>query len=130
MIDTMLEDGVFSETESEEIRTIIPNHEGELKNNIESYVNVSYKLGIMYFYYSESGDVDVKNASKWLQIAAGESEEGPEKKQSVKFWEKSRLSGRRACIRFLVTTGIWMRLAGRVTVKQIIPGYGRIYLLL
>lgn len=79
MIDTMLEDGVFSETESEEIRTIIPNHEGELKNNIESYVNVSYKLGIMYFYYSESGDVDVKNASKWLQIAAGESEEGPEK---------------------------------------------------
>lgn len=79
MIDTMLEDGVFSETESEEIRTIIPNHEGELKNNIESYVNVSYKLGIMYFYYPESGDVDVKNASKWLQIAAGESEEGPEK---------------------------------------------------
>lgn len=79
MIDTMLEDGVFSETESEEIRTIIPNYEGELKNNIESYVNVSYKLGIMYFYYPESGDVDVKNASKWLQIAAGESEEGPEK---------------------------------------------------
>ena len=79
MIDTMLEDGVFSETESEEIRTIIPNYEGELKNNIESYVNVSYKLGIMYFYYPESGYVDVKNASKWLQIAAGESEEGPEK---------------------------------------------------
>lgn len=83
MIDTMLEDGVFAETESEEIRTIIPNYEGELKNNIESYVNVSYKLGIMYFYYPESGDVDIKNASKWLQIAAGESEEGPEKETVI-----------------------------------------------
>lgn len=79
MIDTMLEDGVFSETESEEIRGTIPNYEGELKNNTESYVNVAYKLGIMYFYYQENGDVDVKNASKWLQIAAGESDEGPSK---------------------------------------------------
>lgn len=77
MIDTMLEDGVFSEFESEKIRVVIPNYEAELKNNVESYVTVSYKLGIMYFYYQESGDVDVKNASKWLKIAAGESEDGP-----------------------------------------------------
>ncbi|MDE5778020.1 MAG: serine/threonine protein kinase [Lachnospiraceae bacterium] len=98
MIDTMLEDGVFTERESEEIRTVIPNHETELKNNVDSYVKVSYKLGMLYFYYPETGDVDVKNASKWLTIVAGESADGPsEERVTLILGEKQAYRAKSLC---------------------------------
>lgn len=74
LIDTMLEDGVFTMAESEEIRALIPNYLETLRENRKGYVDLAYRLGILYFYYPENGEVDTRNAYKWLKIAVGEGD--------------------------------------------------------
>lgn len=75
MLETIRADGVFSEKESQEIRRILPSYIDRLANNRESYVNLAYELGILYFYYYEKSE-DVQNAEKWMGIAAGSGAEG------------------------------------------------------
>ncbi|MDE6434721.1 MAG: serine/threonine protein kinase [Lachnospiraceae bacterium] len=74
IIETMQSDGVFDDYESERIREIIPAHIDDLEKNKETYVQLAYELGMMYFYYSEQGQ-DTQNALKWLNIAVGNQAE-------------------------------------------------------
>lgn len=74
MLETIRADGVFSEKESREIRRILPAYMDRLAGNRESYVDIAYELGILYFYYYEKSE-DIQNAEKWMRIAAGDEEE-------------------------------------------------------
>lgn len=74
LLETMQEDGIFSENESQVIRRILPAHMNDLAGNKEGYIRIAYELGIMYFYYFENKE-DVQNAEKWLNIAIGHTEE-------------------------------------------------------
>ncbi|MDE6760891.1 MAG: serine/threonine protein kinase [Lachnospiraceae bacterium] len=75
LLETMQADGVFSESESQEIRKVMPAYMEDLAENTESYIQIAYELGIMYFYYFENSE-DIQNASKWLNIAIGNTIEG------------------------------------------------------
>lgn len=73
-IKAMQNDGIFDDYESEKIREIVPSHIDDLKENEKGYIQLSYELGMMYFYYSEHGQ-DTQNALKWLNIALGNQAE-------------------------------------------------------
>ena len=75
VLETMQSDGIFSETESREVRKIMPQYMGKLSKNKEVYMKIAYELGIMYFYYYENSE-DVQNAEKWLNIAIGNTLDG------------------------------------------------------
>lgn len=70
LLETMEQDGIFSEEESKLVRRLMPQYMDEIQKNREMYIKISYKLGIMYFYYYENAE-DIQNAAKWLNIAIG-----------------------------------------------------------
>lgn len=80
MLESMQLDGVFSEEESQIIRKIMPQYMKDLERNRDSYIKVAYELGIMYFYYYENSE-DIQNASKWLNIAIGNSNKNVTEKE-------------------------------------------------
>ncbi|MCM1159244.1 MAG: serine/threonine protein kinase [Bacteroidales bacterium] len=75
LLETMGQDGIFTEEESQIIRRIMPQYIGKLETEQEAYIKIAYELGMMYFYYYENSE-DMQNAARWLDIAIGNTMEG------------------------------------------------------
>lgn len=69
-LDTLEQDGIFTEEESKLVRELFPKYMDKIQDNKEMYIKIAYELGIMYFYYYENSE-DTQNAEKWLNIAVG-----------------------------------------------------------